>query len=220
MSVRRRRRHAARPDLRGTDEWPLARMPGRAAGDGVEGVHSRTPSRGPAGGGPDADGPFSPELAAALSSARRRAGRGGDRHVDTAHLLHGLAESDPAVRAALGGPARLARVLGYLAQRSIGYGLRWQRTVEEAARGAGAFRAPGRPAGTGWSPAAVAALEAALGRARARGAARAGGTDLLDALVADPCCRAAEVLRHAGVLPAGPAAQAAPAGPACHAPGC
>ncbi|HZG07133.1 MAG TPA: peptidase [Streptomyces sp.] len=148
---------------------------------------------------------LSAELVAALASARRRAGRGGDRHVDTAHLLHGLIESDPAVRSALGGPVRLTRLLGYLAQRSIGYGLRWQETVE----GTGAPQA-GRGA-SGWSPAAVAALEGALWRARARGGVRAEGPDLLDALLADPRCRAVEVLCRAGVVP-GDLTARAPAG--------
>ncbi|MGY1456350.1 Clp protease N-terminal domain-containing protein [Streptomyces sp. SS8] len=148
---------------------------------------------------------LAPGPAAALSSARRRAVRDGDRQVDTAHLLHGLVESDPAVRAALGGTARLTRVLGYLAQRSIGYGLRWQRAVEDAAGAAGgaAAEAPvAAPGGApGWSPAAAAALEDAPRRARARGGARVEGVDLLDALLADPCCRAVEVLRRAGAVP-------------------
>lgn len=165
-----------------------------------------------------------PGPAAALSSARRRAVRDGDRQVDTAHLLHGLVESDPAVRTALGGTARLTRVLGYLAQRSIGYGLRWRRTVEGATGATGATgtataqEAPAAaPAGAlGWSPAAAAALEDALRRARARGGARVEGTDLLDALLADPCCRAVEVLRRAGAVPgSGPvtASAAAATGP-------
>jgi hypothetical protein len=55
----------------------------------------------------------------------------------------------------------------------------------------------------------VAALEGALRRARARGGARAEGTDLLDALLADPRCRAVEVLRRAGAIPREPAARAA-----------
>ncbi|MFP8960559.1 hypothetical protein ACLIYP_08320, partial [Streptomyces nanhaiensis] len=53
----------------------------------------------------------------------------------------------------------------------------------------------------GCSPAAEAALEGALRRARARGGVRVEGTDLLDALLADPCCRAVEVLRRAGAVP-------------------
>ncbi|MEE1942039.1 peptidase [Streptomyces sp. TRM 70361] len=181
-------------------------------------MHSRTSSRSPAGEGPQGGHPLSPELASALSSARRRAGRGGDRYVDTAHLLHGLLESDPAVRGSLGGPARLTRVLGYLAQRSIGYGLRWQRAAEGAGRRAARHGAADGTGSTpdghgrgpsGWSPAAVAALEDALGRARARGGARAEGVDLLDALVADPCCRAVEVLRRAGAPPVAPPAPSA-----------
>ncbi|MCG3039887.1 peptidase, partial [Streptomyces sp. S1A] len=160
-----------------------------------------------AGRGPKVCAALGPGPAAALSSARRRAVRDGDRQVDTAHLLHGLVESDPAVRAALGGTARLTRILGYLAQRSIGYGLRWRRTVEGAAGAAGTATAQETPAAAsagalGWSPAATAALEDALRRARARGGVRVEGTDLLDALFADPCCRAVEVLRRAGAAPA------------------
>ncbi|SFK14564.1 Clp protease N-terminal domain-containing protein [Streptomyces pini] len=154
-----------------------------------------------------------PGPAAALSSARRRAVRDGDRQVDTAHLLHGLVESDPAVREALGGTARLTRVLGYLAQRSIGYGLRWRRTVEGAAGAAGTVEEAlaAAPAGVlGWSPAAAAALEDAL--RRARGGARVEGVDLLDALLADPCCRAVEVLRRTGAVPvAAPVSASVPA---------
>ncbi|MFP8887012.1 Clp protease N-terminal domain-containing protein [Streptomyces mangrovi] len=153
-----------------------------------------------------------PGPAAALSSARRRAVRDGDRQVDTAHLLHGLVESDPAVREALGGTARLTRILGYLAQRSIGYGLRWRRTVEGGAGTAEEALAAAPGGVPGWSPAAAAALEDALRRARARGGVRVEGTDLLDALFADPCCRAVEVLRRAGAVPAAaPVSAPAPA---------
>ncbi|GAA2461016.1 Clp protease N-terminal domain-containing protein [Streptomyces macrosporus] len=171
-------------------------------------MHSRTPFPEPADAGPHAGDLLGAELVAALSSARRRAGRDGDRHVDTAHLLHGLIESDPAVRSALGGPARLTRLLGYLAQRSIGYGLRWQGTVEGASEGRPgptADRDGRRGAPAGWSPAAVVALEGALRRARERGGTRAEGPDLLAALVADPRCRAVEVLRRVGAVPEEPA---------------
>ncbi len=67
-----------------------------------------------------------------VAGARRRAVRDGDRQTDTAHLLHALLEHDPEARAAVGGPQRLARLLGYLVQRSIGYGLRWQGSVEDS----------------------------------------------------------------------------------------
>ncbi len=67
-----------------------------------------------------------------IAGARRRAVRGGDGQLDTAHLLHSLLESDPAVRAVFGDGARVARLLGLLVQRSIGYGLRWQGTVEDS----------------------------------------------------------------------------------------
>ncbi|MEU8542270.1 Clp protease N-terminal domain-containing protein [Streptomyces sp. NPDC048717] len=66
-----------------------------------------------------------------VAGARRRTLRGGDRQIDTAHLLHSLVESDPEAGAAFEGGHQVARVLGYLVQRSIGYGLRWQRSVEE-----------------------------------------------------------------------------------------
>ncbi|MEW2620811.1 Clp protease N-terminal domain-containing protein [Streptomyces sp. NPDC048106] len=138
------------------------------------------------------------ELATVLAGARRRAVRDGDRQADTAHLLHSLLEQDPEVRAAVGGPPRLARLLGYLVQRSIGYGLRWQGSVEDS----GAIPVVPRPA-TGetadWSPAAAAALHRARDRARRRGRDAAGAPDLFAALVADPDSRAVEVLARAGV---------------------
>ncbi|WP_443079207.1 Clp protease N-terminal domain-containing protein [Streptomyces sp. NBC_01498] len=143
----------------------------------------------------DIDAGLSAGLAAVVSGARRRAHRDGDRQTDTAHLLHSLLESDSEVRAAFDGGPQLARVLGYLVQRSIGYGLRWQGTVERSA----AAPAARTPEVSGWSPSAVAVLEAAVERARRRGEPRAGGPDLLTALVSDPDCRAVEVLARAGV---------------------
>ncbi|MFE3074002.1 Clp protease N-terminal domain-containing protein [Streptomyces sp. NPDC059247] len=149
--------------------------------------------------------PFlTPSLATVVSGARRRALRDGDRQIDTAHLLHSLVESDPEVGAALGGGGKVARVLGYLVQRSIGYGLRWQRSVEGSAagrllpavRGSGARGS--RPA-SGWSPAASAVLTEAFHRAAVRGDAQARGTDVLAGIAADPECRAVEVLRRAGI---------------------
>ncbi|MFB7517331.1 Clp protease N-terminal domain-containing protein [Streptomyces sp. NPDC056144] len=140
---------------------------------------------------------LAPSLVVALSGARRRALRDGDRQVDTAHLLHALVESDPDVVAVLDGDRQLARVLGYLAQRSIGYGLRWQRTVEGPGEGAGVQAVPG------WSPFAVAALEGAVLRAAGRGAEQVCALDLFALVVAgEPGCRAVEVLRRAGVDPA------------------
>ncbi|GAA0959865.1 Clp protease N-terminal domain-containing protein [Streptomyces indonesiensis] len=134
-------------------------------------------------------------VAAVIAGARRRAVRDGDARIDTAHLLHGLLESDPDVRDAFpGGAPQVIRLLGYLVQRAIGYGLRWSGSVEDsgAARSAGSGMA-------GWSPAAAAALDAAVRRAASRGAPRADGLDLLAALVQDRECRAMEVLRRAGV---------------------
>ncbi|MFD7092478.1 Clp protease N-terminal domain-containing protein [Streptomyces sp. NPDC056652] len=143
----------------------------------------------------DVEARLTPELASVVSGARRRALRDGDRQIDTAHLLHSLLETDPEVRAVFGGGPQLARVLGYLVQRSIGYGLRWQGTVEDS----GAVPVvPDRPV-TGWSPPAVTAMAGALERAERRGEPRAGGLDLLAALSADRECRAVDVLERAGV---------------------
>ncbi|MEE1755511.1 Clp protease N-terminal domain-containing protein [Streptomyces sp. SP18CS02] len=134
------------------------------------------------------------EPAPVVTGARRRALRDGDRQIDTAPLLHSLIESDPAVRALFDGP-QAARVLGCLVQRSIGYGLRWRARVE----GSGAVP-PARGADmAGWSPAAVAVMEAALARAALRGAERAAGVDLLAGIAADRGCRAVEVLTRAGI---------------------
>ncbi|MFJ8157596.1 Clp protease N-terminal domain-containing protein [Streptomyces sp. NPDC094468] len=146
----------------------------------------------------DGDAGLGAELAAVVAGARRRAVRDGDRQVDTAHLLHSLIEYDPEVRAAIGDAPQLAKLLGYLVQRSIGYGLRWQEGVEDS----GALPAVPRAAGSGdgaWSPVATAALAHARSRARSRTAGRAGGTDLLAGLVVDPASRAVEVLERAGV---------------------
>ncbi|WP_242578502.1 Clp protease N-terminal domain-containing protein [Streptomyces sp. MST-110588] len=144
----------------------------------------------------DVEERFTAELAAVVSAARRRATRDGNRQVDTAHLLHSLLESDPAVRAAFGGRGpRTARLLGYLVQRSIGYGLQWHGTVEDS----GAVPTVREGGAPGWSPAAAAALDGALDRAHARYVHRAGCLDLLAALVEDPESRAAEVLRRASV---------------------
>ncbi|WP_079277646.1 Clp protease N-terminal domain-containing protein [Streptomyces sp. CB03234] len=138
---------------------------------------------------------FTVEPASVVAGARRRALRDGDRQIDTAHLLHSLLESDPEARAAFDGGPQVARVLGYLVQRSIGYGLRWQGSVEDSGT------VPLLPEAdvSGWSPAAVAAMERALERARRRGESRANGLDLLAALAADRACRAVDVLTRAGV---------------------
>jgi hypothetical protein len=124
--------------------------------------------------------------------------RDGDRQIDTAHLLHTLLDSDAEVRAVLGSGPRTARLLGYLVQRSIGYGLRWQGTVENS----GAVPVvTGTPvAGTdGCSPLASTALEHACERAARRGDDRARGLDLLAGVVAEPGARAVEVLTRAGI---------------------
>lgn len=143
----------------------------------------------------DIDAGLSAALAAVVSGARRRAHRDGDRHIDTAHLLHSLLESDPEVREAFDGGPQIARVLGYLVQRSIGYGLRWQGTVEDS----GAVPVVTTREVSGWSPSAVGVMEGTVERARRRGEPRAGGLDLLTALASDDTCRAVEVLERAGV---------------------
>ncbi|WP_436983656.1 Clp protease N-terminal domain-containing protein [Streptomyces sp. enrichment culture] len=142
----------------------------------------------------DNDAGLSDELASVVGGARRRAVRGGDRQVDTAHLLHSLLESDPGVRAVVGDGPQLARLLGYLVQRSIGYGLRWQSGVEDSGT------VPVVNGGTGFSPLAAAAMEYARARAAGRGGP-ARGTDLLAAIVVDPQARAVEVLERAGIDP-------------------
>lgn len=168
--------------------------------DGVGDVQSRTPQG--AEPGPtraETDTRLSAALASVVAGARRRAVRDGDRQIDTAHLLHSLMETDPDVRAAFDDGAQVVRLLGYLVQRSIGYGLQWQGTVEDS--GAVPVVRSGNPAPakeTGWSPSATTAMEAALERAELRGEPRALGIDLLAALVADPDCRAVEVLGRAG----------------------
>lgn len=143
--------------------------------------------------GAEPDARLTDELAAVIAAARRRALRDGDRQIDTAHLLHTLLESDPEVRAAFGDGAQIARLLGYLVQRSIGYGLRWQSGVEDS----GAV--PVLTDVAGWSPVAARAMKDARGRAEARGGERACGVDLLAAIVAAPQSRAVEVLGRAGV---------------------
>lgn len=168
--------------------------------DGLADVRPRIP-RPPApeqdGRRPDDDARLSDELAAVVTAARRRAVRDRDRHIDTAHLLHALLESGPEVRAVLGAGPQIARLLGYLVQRSIGYGLRWQSGIEDS--GALPVVTGAAAAGTdGCSPLAAAALKYARRRAARRGDELARGLDLLAALVADPQARAVEVLTRAG----------------------
>ncbi|WP_307033533.1 Clp protease N-terminal domain-containing protein [Streptomyces canus] len=141
----------------------------------------------------DIDARLGEELAAVVSGARRRSVRDGDRQIDTAHLLHSLLEHDPEVRTVFEDGPQLARLLGYLVQRSIGYGLRWQGSVEDSGP------VPVVPEAEGLSPLASGAMEYARERAVRRGADRANGTDLLAALVADPQARAVEVLTRAGI---------------------
>lgn len=179
-------------------------MYSRRRADGVGDVQNRTPRipQQPVPNRAELDARLTVELAAVVTGARRRALRDGDRQIDTAHLLHSLIESDPAVRAAFEGGPQLARVLGYLVQRSIGYGLRWQGSVEDSGA-VPVLPDPGSVVrGTGlegWSPSAASAMAGALERAESRGDARAGGLDLLAALSTDHECRAVEVLVRGGV---------------------
>lgn len=161
--------------------------------DGVGVVHSSAPAARSGLTAPADDDRFSAELTSVVAGARRRAIQNGDRHIDTAHLLHSLLEVDPAVRELFDGGDQVARLLGYLVQRSIGYGLRWQGTVENSSA------VPVVRDVAGWSPAAATAKEAAITRAARRGEPRTSGVDLLATLARDPQCRAAEVLRRAGV---------------------
>ncbi len=104
-----------------------------------------------------------------MVGARRRVVRGGDRHIDTAHLLHSLLESDPEVRAAFGEGPTVSRLLGYLVQRSIGYGLRWQGSVEDSGG------LPVVEGAAGFSPLAAVCVTRARERAARRGTRRCGG---------------------------------------------
>jgi hypothetical protein len=126
--------------------------------------------------------------------ARRRAVRAGDAEVDTGHLLHALLESDERALGLVAQlPTQTTRLMGYLAQRSIGFGRDW-RPGEGAGISPADLSAP-----PGWSRSAA----AALGRAELAALLRDGGEpdplDLLAELVADPASRAAEVLLGAGV---------------------
>ncbi|BCL32105.1 peptidase [Streptomyces aurantiacus] len=152
--------------------------------------HQQAAERGPVG--VDVEAHLSAQLAAVVAGARRRVVRDGDRQIDTAHLLHTLLESDPEVREAFGSGPQVARLLGYLVQRSIGYGLRWQSSVEDTG-------AIATVSGDGWSPVAAGVMAAAYERATRRGERLAAGVDLLAALVAEPKSRAVEVLGRAGV---------------------
>ncbi|MET7458490.1 Clp protease N-terminal domain-containing protein [Streptomyces sp. NPDC005574] len=165
-------------------------------------MHSRIPrqsAHGPDSRRPDHsdhrdnDAMIGAELAAVFAGARRRSVRDRDPQIDTAHLLHSLLENDPEVREAFGGGPRMARLLGYLVQRSIGYGLRWQGTVEDSGE-LPVVREPG-----GLSPLAAVALERACARAASRGGDPARGVDLLAAIVVDGRARAVEVLTRAGI---------------------
>ncbi|MFC8433557.1 Clp protease N-terminal domain-containing protein [Streptomyces sp. NPDC057253] len=152
---------------------------------------------------PDNDAGLSVELAAVVSGARRRALRDGDRQIDTAHLLHSLLEADPEAYALFEGEPQLPRLLGYLVQRSIGYGLRWQGTVEDsgavpAVPAAGNLGADPAPA-EGFSPLAAEAMEYARVRAGRRDGGPARGVDLLAAILVDSESRAVEVLARAGI---------------------
>ncbi|WAZ20279.1 peptidase [Streptomyces cinnabarinus] len=152
----------------------------------------RQPDHDQAGGRPDDDARLTAELAAVISAARRRAVRDADRHVDTAHLLHSLLEYDPEVRSVFDDGPQIARLLGYLVQRSIGYGLRWQGSVEDSG-------AVPLVTADGLSPLAAGALEYACARAAGRGDEPARGVDLLAAIVVDREARAVEVLARAGI---------------------
>jgi hypothetical protein len=128
-------------------------------------------------------------LAVVVARARRRALRAGDPEVDTGHLLHALLETDEsALGVAAPMPTQATRLMGYLVQRSIGFGRLW-RFGEGVAD-----RESERSAGLAWSATAA--------RALAR-AARGGGSvlDLLRELAAVPDSRAAEILHGAGIDP-------------------
>lgn len=166
--------------------------------DGVEYVQSRIPrqpaheaqKQGARHAGHHAG--LGAELTAVVTGARRRALRDADRQIDTAHLLHSLLESGAEVQAVFGEGPRTARLLGYLVQRSIGYGLRRQSAVEDS----GAV--PVMAEAAGFSPLAAAGMTYARERAVHRGGTP-GSVDLLAAIIVDPQARAVEVLERAGI---------------------
>lgn len=172
------------------------RIPRQSAG--AHNLRAHGPhAQGPGGLGPhdvDHGAALGAGPVAVLDAARRRAVRDGDRQIDTAHLLHSLLEYDPEVRAVVDGDGtQIARLLGYLVQRSIGYGLRWQGSVEDSGG------VPVVADVEGFSPLAAAALADARTRAARRGDAPARALDLLAAIVRDPQARAVEVLARAGI---------------------
>lgn len=141
-------------------------------------------------------------LGLVTARARRRAVRTGDTEIDTGHLLHALLESDErALGLVAPQPTQATRLMGYLAQRAIGFGRDWL-----PGEGAG-VPGPRRSVPPGWSRSAA----AALGRAELAALIRDGGEpevlDLLAELVGDAECRAAEVLLGAGVDLEGAAAR-------------
>ncbi|MEY9877054.1 hypothetical protein ABH931_006576 [Streptacidiphilus sp. MAP12-33] len=130
-------------------------------------------------------------LAVVAARARRRALRAGDAEVDTGHLLHALLESDDsALGVAAPLPVQATRLMGYLVQRSIGFGRLWRfgEGVTDRERE--------RSAGLAWSTTAAGAL--------ARAGRGGGGTvlDLLRELATVSDSRASEILRGAGIDPA------------------
>ncbi|MFG2948258.1 peptidase [Streptomyces adustus] len=167
------------------------RIPRQSTGDQVIRVGDRDSRAGDEAG-------LGAELAAVVAGARRRALRGGDRHIDTAHLLHSVLECDPEARAVFGEGPRLARLLAYLVQRSIGYGLRWQEGAEDSGPPRAAMP---RAVVEGLSPLAAGAMEQAWTRARTRGGEPPRCVDLLAAIVVDPRARAVEVLVRVGLDP-------------------
>jgi len=141
-------------------------------------------------------------LSRIAAGARRRALRAGDAEVDTGHLLHALLESDDrALGLTAPQAAQSTRLMGYLAQRSIGFGREWR-----SGEGAGSHRAQERNR-LRWSRSAGDALEQASRVALARSGQEADALDLLAQLAADPSCRAVEILCGAGVDPGAVAAR-------------
>ena len=141
-------------------------------------------------------------LAPVLARARRRAVRAGDAEIDSGHLLHALLECDEQVLGlAAPLPTQATRLMGYLAQRSIGFGRDWlQGEGESADDGVGIprqrFALP-----PGLSDAAEAAVDRARVAALLRDAAEADPLDLLAELASDPDSRAAKMLKGAGADP-------------------
>ena len=137
-----------------------------------------------------------------MARARRRAVRAGDGEIDSGHLLHALLETDEQVLGLVAPqPTQATRLMGYLAQRSIGFGRDWQQGEGERSDEAAGIPRQRFALPPGLSDAAGAAVDRARVAALLRDAVEADPLDLLAELASDPDSRAAKMLKGAGAEP-------------------